>query len=66
MSLVIENTIRDDVYHTICRHVKANNKRMADYDKNKKSSYLNDGTWIICVDGKCHKSTYAYVHIYVF
>ena len=44
MSLVIKNTIMDDVYHTICRYVKANNKRMADYDKNKQSSYLNDGT----------------------
>ena len=34
------NGIRGEVCHSIYRYVKANNKYMKDYDKNKESSYL--------------------------
>ena len=38
---MMENGIRGRVCHTIHQYLKANNKYMKDYDKNKESSYLN-------------------------
>ena len=38
--LMAEKGIRGGTCHSICRYVKANNKYMKDYDKNKESSYL--------------------------
>ena len=40
MLLMIEEGIRGGICHAIQRYVKANNKYMKDYDKNKESSYI--------------------------
>ena len=40
MLLIVEKDIRGGICHSIYRYVKANNKYMTDYDKNKESSYL--------------------------
>ena len=40
MLLMVEKCIRGGICHTIHQYVKANNKYMKDYDKNKESSYL--------------------------
>ena len=40
MLLIVEKGIREGMYHVIPQYVKANNKNMKDYDKNKQSSYL--------------------------
>ena len=40
MLLMIEKRVRSGICHSINRYVKANNKYMKDYDKNKESSYL--------------------------
>ena len=40
MLLMIEDGIRGGICHAIQRYAKANNKYMRDYDKNKKSSYI--------------------------
>ena len=40
MLLMIEDGIRGGICHTIQRYAKANNKYMIDYDKNKKSSFI--------------------------
>ena len=40
MLLMIEKGIRDGICHAIHQYVKAYNKYMKDYDKNKQSSYL--------------------------
>ena len=37
---MIEKGIRGRICHSIYRYVKANNKYMKDYDKNKEWSYL--------------------------
>ena len=37
---MIEDGIRGGIFHAIQRYAKANNKYMRDYDKNKKSSYI--------------------------
>ena len=37
---MIQKGIRGRIYHSIHRHVKANNKYMNNYDKNIESSYL--------------------------
>ena len=39
MLLMVES-IRGGICHSIYRYAKANNKYMKDYDKNKESSYL--------------------------
>ena len=39
-SLMVEKGIRGGICNSVNRYVKANNKYMKDYDKNKKSSYL--------------------------
>ena len=41
MLLMVEKGIRGGIYHAIHQYVKANNKKMKDYDKNKKSSHFN-------------------------
>ena len=38
--LWVEKGIIGGIYHVIYQYVKANNKYMKDYDKNKESSYL--------------------------
>ena len=40
MLLVVEKRIRGGVCHSFNRYVKANNKYMKDYHKNKELSYL--------------------------
>ena len=40
MPLTVEEGIRGGICHTIHRHAKANKKYMKNYDKNKKSSYI--------------------------
>ena len=40
MLLMVEKGIRGEIYHSIYRYPKANNKYMKDYDKNKELSYL--------------------------
>ena len=40
MLLMVEKTTREGIYHAVHRYVKANNKYMKDYDKNKESSHL--------------------------
>ena len=43
--------------YSIKRHVKASDKYMKDYSKNKKSSYLKYQNVIICMVGQYHKSS---------
>ena len=38
MLLMVEKSIRGEIYHSIYRYVKANNNYKKDHDKNKKSS----------------------------
>ena len=40
MLLMIEKGVRGGIFHSIHTYAKANVKYMADYDKNKESSYL--------------------------
>ena len=40
MLLMVEKGIRGEIYLSIYRYEKANNKYMKDYDKNKESLYL--------------------------
>ena len=40
MLLMVEKRIRGGICHAINRHAKANNKYIKNYDKNKKSSYI--------------------------
>ena len=40
MLLMVEKDIRGGICHSIYRYTKANNKYMKEYDKNKKSSYI--------------------------
>ena len=40
MFLMVEKRIRDGICHSIYRYVKANNKYMKNYYKNKEPSYL--------------------------
>ena len=41
MLLMLEKGIRGGICHSIYRYVKANNKCMKDYDKNKESSIFS-------------------------
>ena len=41
MLLMVEKSIRGAICNAVQRYVKANNKYMDDYDKNKESSYIN-------------------------
>ena len=40
MVLMVEEGIRGGICHAMQRYAKANNKYMKDYDKKKKSSYI--------------------------
>ena len=40
MLLMVEKSIRGEICHSIYQYSKANNKYMKDYDKKKKSSYI--------------------------
>ena len=40
MLLMVEKGMRGGIWHSIYQYAKANNKYMKDYDKNKKSSYI--------------------------
>ena len=40
MLLMVEKGISGGIWHAIHRYVKANNKYMKNYDKNKESSYI--------------------------
>ena len=40
MLLMVEKGIRWEIYHSIYRYAKANNKYMKYYHKNKESSYM--------------------------
>ena len=40
MLLIVEKGIRGGIYHPIYQYAKANDKYMADYDKNKELSYI--------------------------
>ena len=40
MLLMVEKDIRGEICRSIYRYAKFNNKYIKDYDKNKKSSYL--------------------------
>ena len=40
MILMVEKSITGGICHSLYRYVKANNKFMKDYDKNKELSYL--------------------------
>ena len=40
MLLMVEEGIRGGIYHAMQRYAKANNKYMKDYDRKKKSSYI--------------------------
>ena len=41
MLLMVKKGIRGRICHAIYRYVKANNKYMKNYEKNKESSYLS-------------------------
>ena len=41
MLLIVEKGIRGGIWHAIYRLVKANNKHMKDYDKDKEPPYFN-------------------------
>ena len=40
MLLMVEKGIKGGIFHSVYRYVKANNKYMNDYAKNKQSLYL--------------------------
>ena len=40
MKLMVEKSIGGEICHSIHQDAKSNNKYMADYDKNKESSYI--------------------------
>ena len=40
--LMVEKGFRGEICHATHQYVKANNKYIKDYDKNKESSYLKD------------------------
>ena len=42
---VVEKGIRGGICHSVYRHVKANNKYMKYFDKNKESSYIQ--YWVV-------------------
>ena len=40
MLLMVQKSIREQIYHAIYRYVKANSKFMKNYDKNKEPSWI--------------------------
>ena len=51
MVLLVEEGIRGGICHAMQRYAKANNKYMKDYDKKKKSSYIQSYDWKIASKG---------------
>ena len=56
MLIMLEKGIREGINHSIYQYMKANNKHMKDYDKNKESSYLQYWDANIYMVGQCRKS----------
>ena len=56
MLLMVEKGIRAGICHSMYKYAKANDKYMKTYNRNKESSYINVGMWIICMVQQCHKS----------
>ena len=56
MLLMVEKGIREGICHFTYQYPKANNKYMNNYDKNKKSSYLQYWDLNNYMDGQCRKS----------
>ena len=40
MLLIVEKIVRGEIWHSIYRYAKANDKYMKEYDKNEESPYL--------------------------
>ena len=55
MQIIVEKD-RQEICHVIHRYVKANNKCMKEYDKNKNRHLLNIGTHIVFMVGQCRKN----------
>ena len=56
MLLMVEKGIRGGIYNPIYQYLKANNKYMKDYDKNKDSQYLQYCDVNNYMVGQCRKS----------
>ena len=56
MLLMVEKGIREGICHFTYQYPKANNKYMNNYDKNKKSLYLQYWDLNNYMDGQCRKS----------
>ena len=55
MLFMVEKGMRGGICHAIHWYLKANNKYIKDYDK-MNLHILTIGTWIIYIDGQCHKT----------
>ena len=53
--LLMVKSFRGGIFHSIYRYLKANNKYMKDYDKNKESSYPQYWNVNNCMAGQCRK-----------
>ena len=51
---MVAKVIRGGTCHVICQYRKSNNKYM-NCDKRKNHYILDNMTWIIYMDGQCHK-----------
>ena len=61
MLVIVEKGIRGGIFHASHQYVKAINKYMKNYDRNKESSYLRFWDEIICMDWQCNKSELSVV-----
>ena len=57
MLLMVEKDIKFGICYVIYRYLRANNKYMKNYDKNKESLYLKYWDIFIYMNGQCHKSS---------
>ena len=57
MLLKVEKCIRGGICDSIYRYAKAENKYMKDYNKSKKSSYIQYWDVIIYMVGQCRKAS---------
>ena len=55
MLLIVEKGIRGGIFHVVHRYIKANNKCMKDYDKNKNHHIFWIQMQITHMDGQCVK-----------
>ena len=53
---MVEKGMREGICHSIYQYTKAHNKYMKDYDKNKKSSYIQYWDVNNLYGGQCRKS----------